>query len=62
MAVHVAERIADPEEIRRSRQFPYQFFAAYLNAEKEVPQKVRDALGQAAEVACGNVPELPGRS
>lgn len=59
MAVHVAERIADPEEIRRSRQFPYQFFAAHLNAEKEVPETVRDALGRAAEVACGNVPELP---
>ena len=27
----VAARIADAAEIRRSRQFPYQYLAAYLN-------------------------------
>jgi 60 kDa SS-A/Ro ribonucleoprotein len=32
MIDYVAGRIADPEAIRRSRQFPYQFLAAYLNA------------------------------
>jgi 60 kDa SS-A/Ro ribonucleoprotein len=58
-AAYVADRIADAEEIRRSRQFPYQFFAAHLNAEKDVPQPIKDALGRAAEVACGNVPALP---
>ncbi len=56
---YVADRLGDAEEIRRSRQFPYQFFAAHLNAEKEVPEPIRDALGRAAEIACGNVPELP---
>ena len=49
-----------PDEIRRSRQFPYQFLAAYLNAGDEVPQKIKAALHKAAEIACGNVPELPG--
>jgi 60 kDa SS-A/Ro ribonucleoprotein len=53
-------RIADADEIRRSRQFPYQFLAAYLNADESVPQKIKAALHQAAEIACGNVPELPG--
>ncbi|MFZ5833356.1 MAG: TROVE domain-containing protein [Planctomycetota bacterium] len=57
---YVATRLADPDEIRRSRQFPYQFLAAYLNAGEEVPQKIKAALHKAAEVACGNVPELPG--
>jgi 60 kDa SS-A/Ro ribonucleoprotein len=57
---YVADRLADPAEIRRSRQFPYQFFAAYLNASDDVPQAVRLALHQAAETACGNVPELTG--
>jgi 60 kDa SS-A/Ro ribonucleoprotein len=57
---YVADRLADPAEIRRSRQFPYQFFAAYLNASEEVPQAIRLALHQAAETACGNVPELAG--
>jgi 60 kDa SS-A/Ro ribonucleoprotein len=57
---YVAERLADAEAIRRSRQFPYQFLAAYLNVSAQVPQKVKSALHQAAELACGNVPELPG--
>ena len=60
MVDYVAGRIADAAEIRRSRQFPYQFLAAYLNADESVPQKIKAALHQAAEIACGNVPELPG--
>ena len=60
MVDYVAGRLADADEIRRSRQFPYQFLAAYLNASAEVPQKIKAALHQAAEIACGNVPELPG--
>ena len=60
MVDYVAERIADKSEIRRSKQFPYQYFAAYLNADDNVPQKIKTALHKAAEIACGNVPELPG--
>jgi 60 kDa SS-A/Ro ribonucleoprotein len=60
MIDEVASRLADVEEIRRSRQFPYQFLAAYLNAEAEVPHAVRNALQQAAEITCGNVPALSG--
>ncbi|MFO0869165.1 MAG: TROVE domain-containing protein [Pirellulales bacterium] len=60
MVDYVADRLADADDIRRSRQFPYQFLAAYLNASDEVPQKIKAALHKAAEIACGNVPELPG--
>ena len=60
MVDYVADCIAAADAIRRSRQFPYQFLAAYLNASDEVPQKIKAALHQAAEIACGNVPELPG--
>lgn len=60
MVDYVAERIADAEEIRRSRQFPYQFLAAYLNVDAALPKAIKSALHQAAEIACGNVPELPG--
>jgi 60 kDa SS-A/Ro ribonucleoprotein len=56
----VAERLAEENEIRRSRQFPYQFLAAYLNASDSVPQAIKITLHKAAEIACGNVPELPG--
>jgi 60 kDa SS-A/Ro ribonucleoprotein len=60
MVDYVADRIADESEIRRSKQFPYQYFAAYLNADDNVSQKIKTALNNAAEIACGNVPELPG--
>src|SRR5690606_30315314 len=53
-------RLSDADEIRRSRQFPYQYLAAYLNASSEVPQQIKAALHEAAEIACGNIPELPG--
>ena len=56
----VANRLADADEIRRSRQFPYQFLAAYMNVDSAVPQKIKAALHKAAEIACGNVPELSG--
>jgi 60 kDa SS-A/Ro ribonucleoprotein len=60
MVDYVANRIADADEIRRSRQFPYQYLAAYMNANDDMPQKIKAALHGAAEIACGNVPELPG--
>ncbi|MCA9081825.1 MAG: TROVE domain-containing protein, partial [Planctomycetaceae bacterium] len=59
MAGYVAARLADENEIRRSRQFPYQYFAAYLNVSDEIPHEIRASLHKAAEIACGNVPELP---
>ncbi|MGO9110149.1 MAG: TROVE domain-containing protein [Thermoguttaceae bacterium] len=60
MAEYVATRLADLDEIHRSRQFPYQYLAAYMHASDEVPQKIKTALHKAAEIACGNVQELPG--
>lgn len=60
MVDYVANRIADGSEILRSRQFPYQYFAAYMNVSDDVPQKIKTALQKAAEIACGNVPSLPG--
>ncbi len=60
MVDEVAGRIADESEIRRSKQFPYQYLAAYFNADDNLPQKIKTALHKAAEIACGNVPELPG--
>jgi 60 kDa SS-A/Ro ribonucleoprotein len=59
MVESVAGRLRDAEEVRRARQFPYQYLAAYVNAEPALPAAVRQALGVAAENACGNVPELP---
>ena len=44
MVVYVAGRIADEVEIRRGKQFPYQYFAAYLNVGDEVPQQMSLAI------------------
>jgi 60 kDa SS-A/Ro ribonucleoprotein len=60
MIDYVTARIGDSEEIRRSRQFPYQYLAAYKHAAAEVPEKIKAELHRAAEVACGNVPRLSG--
>lgn len=60
MVDFVADQLSDAEAIRRSRQFPYQYLAAYLNVSSEIPDKIRQALNQAAEIACGNIPVLPG--
>jgi 60 kDa SS-A/Ro ribonucleoprotein len=57
MVDFVAAKIADAEEIRSARQFPYQYLAAYLNVDDKVPQKIKAALCAAAEIACGNVPD-----
>jgi 60 kDa SS-A/Ro ribonucleoprotein len=56
----IAARLSDPEKIRRARVFPYQLQVAYLNADKGLPAKVREALQDAMEVAIGNVPEIVG--
>jgi 60 kDa SS-A/Ro ribonucleoprotein len=60
LAAEVAVRLGDAEEVRAARQFPYQYLAAYRNADAGVPEVVRSALSRAAEFACGNVPALPG--
>lgn len=57
---YVARRLTDVDDIRRSRQFPFQFLAAYLHASDDVPRALKNALQQAAEIACGNVPQFPG--
>ncbi|MFJ6380224.1 TROVE domain-containing protein [Kitasatospora sp. NPDC092039] len=59
VAAEVARRISDRGEVRRSRQFPFRYLAAYRNA-----PSLR--WGHALETALGhslaNVPELPGRT
>ncbi|MFC3572569.1 TROVE domain-containing protein [Streptomyces yaanensis] len=58
-AALVARRLADPEEVRRSRQFPYRFLSAYRAAPS---LRWGHALEQALTAATGNIPDLPGRT
>ena len=57
----VANRLRDPEKVRRARCFPYQLLTAFQSADKAVPASVRNALQDAMEVAIENVPSLEGR-
>ena len=58
-AATLADRIADSEQVRRSRQFPFRFLSAYLNAPS---LRWGHALEQALDAATANIPELPGRT
>ncbi len=57
----IAERIRDPEQIRKARVFPYQLLGAFKNASEQVPMKVRSALEAAMETAISNIPDIPGK-
>ena len=58
-AAEVAARISDPDEVRRSRQFPFRYLAAHRNAPSyRWEQALETALGH----SLANVPELPGRT
>lgn len=59
VAGRVAARLADPEQVRRSRQFPYRFLSAYRAAPS---LRWGHALEQALAASTANVPALPGRT
>lgn len=59
VAEQVAARISDPEQVRRSRQFPFRFLAAY----RAVPSlRWSYPLEKALNASLSNVPELKGRT
>jgi hypothetical protein len=59
VAAQVAARFADPEEVRRSRQFPYRFLSAY----RTVPSlRWGHALERALTASTAGIPALPGRT
>ncbi|NJP49435.1 TROVE domain-containing protein [Streptomyces sp. SBST2-5] len=59
VAARVAARISDPDEVRRSRQFPFRYLAAYQHAPSlRWSYPLERALGH----SLSNVPALPGRT
>lgn len=56
----LAARLADPDEVRKARVFPYQLMMAWKMVDGQVPDVVRDALQDAMDVAVANVPSLDG--
>ena len=61
MVNKLAARLADPEQVRRARVFPYQLFTAYLNVDPVIPVKLTNALQDAADSALENIPEFSGK-
>lgn len=59
LANQLAQRIADPAEVAKSRQLPFRFLSAYLNAPS---LRWGNALEQAINHCIPNVPELDGRT
>ncbi|MFG2356400.1 TROVE domain-containing protein [Streptomyces sp. NPDC048521] len=59
VAAEVARRISDPDEVRRSRQFPFRYLAAHRNAPSP---RWHDALETALQHSLSHVPALPGRT
>lgn len=58
-AAHVAkivERIMNPEEVAKSRQFPFRFLSAYENS----PTEYGHALEMALAMSTQNIPDLSG--
>ncbi|MGO4570339.1 vWA domain-containing protein [Microvirga sp. 2TAF3] len=60
-AERLAARLRDPNEVRRSRVFPYQLMVAFNTVDAGVPEVVRGALQDAMEIALANVPSIEGR-
>ncbi len=62
----LADKLANPEMIRKVKPFPYQIFSAYLNTstegEQAVPQRMKNALHSALEVATETVITYEGQT
>lgn len=57
----VADKLVDAEEIAKSKVFPYQLMAAYLNVNENIPKKITNALQDAMEISIENIPKIDGK-
>lgn len=59
VAAQVAAKLSDPDEVKRGKQFPFRYLAAYQHAPSlRWSYPLETALGH----SLGNVPALPGRT
>lgn len=61
MAKQVANRLRNPEAVKRAKVFPYQLLSAYKASGAGVPSAIREALHDAMEIATANVPAIQGK-
>ena len=60
----VLQRLADPREVRRSRQLPFRFYSAYrtLCRDRLMTPAIQAALEAALTASIGNMDPIPGRT
>ncbi len=56
----IADRLRNPDEIRKAKVFPYQIMVAHSMISDDVPKMIGDALQDALETALDNVPQIEG--
>lgn len=58
----LADRLRDAETIRKAKAYPYQCLVAYRQLEHndDVPRELKDALQDALDLCCENVPKIDG--
>ncbi|BCS88989.1 TROVE domain-containing protein [Pseudodesulfovibrio sediminis] len=61
MVAMVAKRLADQDELRKARVFPYQVLSACVACGDELPGEIREALQDALEYSLEAVPALGGK-
>lgn len=59
VTMSVGAKLMHPDEVARSRQFPYRFLSAYLAAPSD---RWKQPLNAALAYSMANIPELPGRT
>jgi len=57
----LAEKLSNPDQVKRAKVFPYQLFTSYLNIDSSVPKKLSIALQKAADLSLENIPEMEGQ-
>lgn len=60
----VFKRIADPEEVRKSKQLPFRYMSAYRNIpwDSWFKQQAWEAIDAAADISVENLPKIPGKT
>lgn len=58
--VEIAEKLRDPEAIRKAKAMPYQLMATASALDTSAPAMVRDAVYDAMEIAVENTPRIEG--
>jgi 60 kDa SS-A/Ro ribonucleoprotein len=61
MVAVIANRLRDPQLVKKARVFPYQLLATFQNIQKGVPHDVQEALQDAMEISIDNVPTIDGQ-